>query len=101
MTIGEDIKGLECSDVAGGNEEMAQPLRKTTGSFLKKLNILLPDDPSLHSQMKWKRIYSRGKKMYVFKDSYRNSYGSFICDSPDSEDRDGDAKGSRGVPRLC
>lgn len=52
MTIGEDIKGLECSDVAGGNEEMAQPLRKTTGSFLKKLNILLPDDPSLHSQMK-------------------------------------------------
>lgn len=52
MTIGEDIKGLECSDVAGGNEKMAQPLRKTAGSFLKKLNILLPDDPSLRSQMK-------------------------------------------------
>lgn len=51
MTIGEDIKGLECSDVAGGNEEMAQPLRKTTGSFLKKLNILLPITP-LPNEMK-------------------------------------------------
>lgn len=52
MTIGVDIKGLESSDVAGGNEKMAQPLQKTAGSFPKKLNILLPDDPSLHSQMK-------------------------------------------------
>lgn len=52
MTIGERIKGLGCPDAAGGNEEMAQPLWQTTGSFLKKLNTLLPDDPSLHSQMK-------------------------------------------------
>ena len=51
----------ELSFIAGGNAKMVQPLRKTFWCFLKKLNIVLPDDPTITLL----GIYPKEMKTYV------------------------------------
>ena len=51
----------ELSFLAGGKAKMVQPLWKTFWCFLKKLNIVLPDDPAITLL----GIYPKEMKTYV------------------------------------
>jgi hypothetical protein len=45
---GEDVEKEEISSIAGGICKLVQPLWKSVWWFLRKLDIVLPEDPTIH-----------------------------------------------------
>jgi hypothetical protein len=45
--VGEDVEKEEHSSIAGGIANLVQPLWKSVRRFLRKLDIVVPEDPAI------------------------------------------------------